>query len=66
MIQRGRPPDWRKRVIRELRDAAPAAAATLARQAKLGDGVAAAATLELLDRFEQEKPAAGVKGEPIP
>lgn len=62
MSKPGRPPDWRKRVIRELRDAAPAAAATLVRQAKLGDGAAAAAALELLDRLEQEKPGAGAKG----
>lgn len=55
----GRPPDWRRRAVRELREAAPDAAATLGRLAKLGDATAARAVLELLDGLEPRKQPTG-------
>lgn len=55
MAHIGRPQDWRRKVVRELREVAPAAAATLARQAKLGDGAAASAVLELLEHLDPPK-----------
>lgn len=53
----GRPPNWRREAVRELRYAAPDAVATLARQAKMGDAQAAKAVLDILHTLDQPSPS---------
>jgi hypothetical protein len=53
----GRPPNWRREAVRELRSAAPDAVATLARQARVGDVQAARAVLDLLNQLDAPVPA---------
>lgn len=62
-VRIGRPPDWRRNVVRELREAAPKAADALIRQARLGDVGAASAVLDMLDRLDPKKGGEKAEGQ---